>query len=236
MARLTRKEMKRDEVMESLETGVHWIQAHARTLILAAVAVLVAAFAVIAFVMFQSARAREANVRLADAMVAYGEASTEASDAAAREDARVLFQGLLEEYGGTEAGSVARLYLGEMAVTDGDLEEARRQWSAFADEAVSSVLAAQASLNLIHLDRSQGELDKVEDRLRKLLAEPGGVLGEDQVLRELAVTLEAMGRDGEAEGIWRRLVQEHPNSPWGAEARERTGAPSAAFPGLEGVS
>lgn len=235
MARLTRKEMKRDEVLESFETGVHWMQQHARTLVLVAVGMLVVALGVVAFFLLQASRGREANTQLAAAMEAYGASKAAGGDSA---DAHARFQELLEEYGGTDAGAIARLYLGEMAAAEGDLEEARRQWSAFVDRGGSTVLVAQAQLNLLHLERAEGRLEEVEARLREILADTSSPLPEDQVLRELAVTLDSMDREGEAEGIWRRLLEEHPASPWAAEARERTGAgsPGGVFPGIEGIS
>ena len=89
--------------------------------------------------------------------------------------------------GGTDAGQVANVYLGEIAARGGDTETARRLWTEYLSKNSGTALAVSVELNLIALDRQAGKLEEVKTRLEKQLEEGAQrTLPEDVVLNELA--------------------------------------------------
>jgi len=217
--RLTREEIKRDEVMEGISRVALFVQNHGRTVLygVATVLVVIAAWAVWDAV--ATGREHKANEALALA-VAQGEedpgAATEALTA------------VLDEFGSTMAGSVAHAYLGTAAAEAEDLAAARSHWQDFLTIHRDHALAAGVERNLISLDRAEGQSEALAERLETALTTGESALSEDSVLYELGRTLEDLGRTEGALEIYARLVEEHPGSLYAGQARERTSALEAS--------
>ena len=233
--RLTRKEIKRDELAEALETSVHWVEEHRNLLIGAAVAAVVVAAAGFGAWSWWQGRAAAANQALAEALEVYrapvGDVAAAADDdelsfpddTARRARAKELFTAVHDEYGGREPAAVADVYLAQIAVEEGDTERARELWQGFLDRNEDHMLASQVRVNLIHLDRQEGHGDEVVAELEsELAATPEErTLPADLVLWELGQTYEELGRQDEADSTFRRLAEEYPTSPYASEARRK---------------
>jgi tetratricopeptide (TPR) repeat protein len=231
---LSRKEMKRDEVREALGRSVEYVRGHERTALYilgGLLGVLVLAALVIFFLGRREAGASE---RLASALRIYGarvdpldpapddeEKPRFATDQERMEKAKAAFEELASS-GGTEAGQVAKVYLGEIAARGGDTETARRLWTEYLEKNPGTALAVSVELNLLALDRQAGKLEEVRAGLEKQLEEGAQrSLPEDIVLYELAQTLEALGQSTEAQDTLQRLIDDHPRSPFAFEARRK---------------
>lgn len=233
--RLTRREIKRDEVLEGLGSAVTYIESHRRALYWIGGLLAAAGLAAWGIVAFFGGRAERAQDALARAIQVAGSpvagAGARPDDAAApsfpdaaarRARARELFESVRSAHGWSEAAGIAGFYLGSIAAEEGRFDDARALWREFAEEHEGHFLAAEARLNLIGLDRRGERAEQVADELRRELASDSRALPEDVLLRELAVTLELMGRGGEAMDVYQRIVDEHPQSPYYGEAVERT--------------
>lgn len=241
--RLTRKEIKRDEFANAVGRGVEYAESHVRSILLAVGAVIligVLAFGIRAFLKGREAKAGEAltyamkvyeaPVDAAAAKPTDPKAPTFASQDARRNRAKELFEGIRDDYGFSDAADVAGLYLGQIAVQEGQLDRARELWQDFVDEHEGHILAGQARLNLIELDRQQGKGQELAARLRAFLQESKPPLPQDILYHELGVTLEQIGQGGEAVEAYQKILDEFPQSPYRAEAQERINVldPSAA--------
>ena len=108
------------------------------------------------------------------------------------------------------------------------------------------MLAAEARLNLLALDRKQGKGEEVVKELRAMLEKGDTPLPQDVILHELGVTLEQLNRPQEAVQSYQRILDEFPQSPFrarspaeGGRARSdppppRAPAPPGACPGFPG--
>ncbi len=210
--KLTRHDIKRDEVLEGLSRTVEFGRRHARLLAWAGIGALVALLATLAIITWWGHRRTAANRALAAAIGGNTGQASAPPDAAALEE-------LVERYRGTDAAAIANALLGEAAAAAGDLAEARRRWTAFLDAAPDSMLAINVRRNLLALDRAEGRSEEAERRIREMLAAESPILPEDVLLLELARTLEGSGRAVEAAEAYRRLLDEHPDSVYSAEAR-----------------
>lgn len=235
--RLTRQDMKRNELSTALGKGYEYAESHGRTILIAAASVLGLALLAGLFYMYRGSQAEKANTALAKAIEIYqapidpaapkpdDPVSPTFADAAARQaKAKTLFQDLYDQHGSTVAGDVASVYLAQIAMAENQPDRARELWSAFLDEHGDHLLAGQTRVNLLRLDRSQGKGEEVAQTLTAMLDESEPPLPLDVILNELASTQEQLGKTQEAIQSWQRIVDEFPQSPYAREARERIAA------------
>ena len=251
---LTRKEIKQDDFATAVGRGVMYAESHARTLLLALGAVALLAILFVVARAFMAERAEDANEMLSRAMkVAQAPLDAEApkpddptsptfaDSGARRARSKQLFEEVRSEYGSTDSADLAGLYLAQIAAEEGQLDRARELWSEFVDDHGDNLLAGQARVNLIHLDRQQGKGEDVVTRLRAMLEQEEPELPKDVVLFELATTQEQLGRKQDALQSWRRLSEEYPESGYRGEAQRKvaaldpTRAPAGAAAGMPGI-
>jgi tetratricopeptide (TPR) repeat protein len=184
---------------------------------------------------YLNSQREEANAKLAEAIEIYGAPVVEegatpddpeepsfASAEARRARAREAFEEVRSGLGASEAGEVANVYLAEIALEEGDAAKAREIWESFLEKNEGHVLALSVRLNLIHLDRAEGRAEEVAERLRQELETVEKSMPEDVLLFELAQTLDQLDQDEEARITYQRILDEHPQSPYAARARQMT--------------
>lgn len=245
---LTRKDMKRDDFATAVGRGVEYAGSHARTLIIGLGVLALIAILVLVGQVFMGSRAEKANEALSRAMKVYQApldaaaarpddptTPTFAEPGARRERAKQLFEGVRSEYGMSEAAEVAGVYLAQIAAEEGQLDRARELWTEFVNDNKESILAGQARVNLIQLDRQQGKNEELSQRLKSMLEQDEPGLPKDVVLFELATTQEQLGRKQEALQSWRRLSEEYPESAYRSVAQQKINAldPAAGAAGMQ---
>jgi predicted negative regulator of RcsB-dependent stress response len=231
--RLTRSEVKRNELTEGIEASVDFVRHYARWLVIAVGSVAILGLLVLgvrqwrqsaeerasaAFDLAQRAFAGE--IVAADAKPLDPRHPSFSSDEARRARAQELFEGVRSRYGSTQAGAVASVYLGRLAVDRGDLDGARKLWSEYLERESDGMLAAAVTLDLARLWRAQGQGEKAVKELEALLATTDRVVPEDAALYELGVTLGALGRGDEGKAHLQRILSEFPRSSY-REAAQR---------------
>ncbi len=238
--RLSRKEIKRDEFMESMGEAIEYVRGHSRTLIGLGLAVLAVLIVVALYMSFADRRSAKADEALAvalkvqtaaiDPVAADPEdpkAPTFASEEARTARAKELFEEVVGSFGRSDAGGIARVYLGQIAADAGDLEGARDHWQQFLDRGSEDALAVEVQVNLMALDRAAGRGDELVTELRARLSGADSGLPADLLLYQLALTLDELDRGGEAVEAYQRIVDEYPQSAYAAAARARTGGGQA---------
>lgn len=234
MSRLSRQEMKRDEVREFLSSTLLYLSENLK-LVGIAVGGVVALFLVgLLIAGYLSARQEQASDLLAEALArreaplaselpegAVGD-DVYANETARRRAAREGLAAVLERYPRSDAARVARATLAKIAFQAGDLDEARQGWSSLVEDGSRDALRAEAELALVHLDRAAGEAARAEERLDAMLDSGTAALPKDVLLRELALIQQELGKTEESLATYRRLLAEHPDSPYANEARRRT--------------
>jgi TolA-binding protein len=235
--RLTRKDIKRDEFASAVGRGVDFAESHTRELLMTVGAVLAAVLVGLVSYFYIAHRSDVANQALAAAVKVYGAPidptgakpndPTEpsfASEAARQAGARQLFERVHDDYRWTDAADVASLYLADLDAAAGKVAAARQLWSDFAKKHGDHVLAVQARIDLLELERGQGKGQQVAQQLREMLDRSDAPLPQDVTLYQLAMTLEQLNRDQEAIQTYQRLVDEYPQSPYRQTAQQKLGA------------
>lgn len=236
--RLSRKEIKRDPFRETVEHAVDYATSHTRLIIQVAVGLVVVAAVVLGIYLYMVYRAERSEMLLdraiqvyqADVDAAAPRPDTEANpvfadEASRRARARELFE---EVPGGTDAGAVARLYLGRIALAEGQVERARELWQRVLDSEPEALLASEVHVNLVKLDLQEGRAEEAAARLEAMLERSEKPIPEDVLLFQLAAVREQLGRTDEAISAYQRIIDEFPRSPYSAPAQQQTRALSPA--------
>jgi tetratricopeptide (TPR) repeat protein len=211
--RLSRQEIKRDEVLEGLSRSIEFSRHHARAIGLAALAALLVVLAALGAGWWMKQRGERANHALSEVL---------GSEAGVAD--RQSLEEVAARYGSSAPGSVALALAGEAAAAEGDLAAAREHWEAFLDRAPQSMLSVNVRLNLIGLARQQGRAEEVERELRAMLEAPDPALPVSLARYQLGLTLETLGRPDEARAAYDQVLEEAPDSPVARAARERQAA------------
>lgn len=125
---------------------------------------------------------------------------------------------------GGSVGGVADLYEATLAVKAGDTTKAREIWESFVKSNEDHVLAVSVRLNLLALDRAEGNAQAVADKLQQELDGTAKTLPEDVLLFELARTREVLGENDKAKELYERILEDYPSSAYAADARKVTSA------------
>jgi TolA-binding protein len=252
--RLKRKEIKRDEFAATVGRGVEYAESHSRQLLVTVGGVLLLVLIGILTYFYLNHRSDAANEALAAAVKIYeapiqaaGAKSNDAkepsfpTEAARQAKARLALTRVRDGYRWTDAADVAALYLAELDAATGKLDAARQIWSDFVKKHGDHVLAAQARVDLMELDRSRGKAQQVAQQLREMLDQADAPLPQDVILFELGTTLDELHREPEAIQTYQRLVDEFPQSPYRQQAQQKltaldptrgTGGPGSRLGGL----
>jgi predicted negative regulator of RcsB-dependent stress response len=242
--RLTRKEIKRDDFAAAVGRSVEYAESHVRTILYAIGGVLALGAVAAGIWFYLGSRKQDANEALAAATKVYqapiaatgakpndSSEPSFATEAARRARAKELLQKVRDDYGMSDAADVAGLYLAQIAADAGRLDEARKLWSDFIDEHGDSMLASEARLNLIDLDRKQGKAEQVVKDLQAMLEKGESPLPQDVILNELGKTQEQLHRPTEAVQSYQRILDEFPQSPYRQEAQQKVSALNPARAG-----
>lgn len=235
--RLTRKDIKRDELVNAVGRGVDYAESHSQQLLVTAgIAVGVVLLGILVY-FYANHRSDVANEALAAAAKVYqapivpsGAKPDDPQDpsfpstAARQAKARRMFEHVHDSFGFTDAADVATLYLAEIDAANGKVDTARRLWNDFVRKHGDNVLAVQARLDLLELDRSQGKGEEVARQLREMLDQSDAPLPQDVALAQLGLTLEQLHRDSEAVKTYQQLVDEFPQSPYRSTAQQKVTA------------
>lgn len=230
MARITRRQLKRNELAETFGRTVDYVSHHRRgatEAIAAGVAILLLAAG---FLLFRGWRERSAGRELSEAL-AILEAPL-ASDPAAATAARTFATAAEREReasrhleaaakkGGTQAGRAARVIV---AARSEKATESVNTLTKVARDAELEVAAA-AEIDAARLLAASGKATEAIDRLKRAIESPKSAAPKDVLLFVLAETYEKSGAAVDARGTYQRIVNDYPNSPYRSAAREKLGS------------
>lgn len=236
MDSVTREDLKRNELGEAIEGAIHYAEDHSRTILKVGGLLVAAGLVALGVFLWTSSRREGANELLVRGLKVYDAAIVEtgaqpddpvrptfATAAARQARSRELFSELDERYGDNRTGRVAKLYLAQMALDDKDTARARALWSEFLDAEATGPMAAAARVNRWKLDRAEGRAATVAEELKQMLESSDKPLPDDVILYQLALAYETLGQREDEKSAYRRIVDEHPTSPYFSIAQNAAG-------------
>lgn len=142
------------------------------------------------------------------------------TEQARREAALAKFTAAAQAYPSTEAGRMARYRAASIYAEMGKLSDAEREFTALADSG-GALYGQMAKLGLADLQVRQGQYDPAIATFREMSTRTDGNLPADGILMQLGRAQALAGKSAEAAQTFKRIVDEFPDSPYGAEARRQ---------------
>jgi TolA-binding protein len=236
--KMTRHEMKQDELVTAVEKAGDYLSTHPerlRNTTIAVVAVLVVAFA--GYYWFSSRAAgaadmlREAQARFSAPVGADAAGAGRASYATAAERDRAAletFSKLASDYGGRSEGRLALYYQGVLLARLGRKEEAETALNGFIANPTSPTIAAMARAQLAQVKAMRGDLDGAAKIFSEMAEDASASYPRDWALFYMAQMLDQAGKKAEAAAAYRKISTEFPGSPLAAEAGKLAGGAGPA--------
>jgi len=236
MSRLHRKDYKRDELVSTLETLTLSAERHARSLIIAAGAVVVLIAAVAGGIWYSRSRAADAAAGLAAVhkaveapVIAQGAPAgmlTFASPSARAQEVLTRAEALLTEHPSSRQAHWAAYWKGVAQKDLGRFDEALATLDPLATLGDEPFLSALARMQRAQVSEVKGDLAAAAESYASLAASAPARFPVEIALMNQARLLEAQGKPDEAKAIYRRVTQEYPESPYASDAARRS-APTA---------
>lgn len=127
-----------------------------------------------------------------------------------------------EQYPNAQPGIAARYYAASALASLGRFAEAEQRYQEVVDTAGNSLIYSRtARLGVADAQAAQGKYDSAIEIYRELSTDTNSPLPVDGVLMALGRTYERAGRLDEAARAFSRIVDEFPQSPYAADARQR---------------
>jgi tetratricopeptide (TPR) repeat protein len=224
--KLTRKDMKRNELVETMERTVGYVSLHRRGVIQAAIGggilvLLVAGFfAVRAYRKNQAGKELSAGLAALDVPIAGQPAAAGAPktypSAAERDKAAEEHLRRAAGIRGTAPGRAAAMVLAARSSSP----DAAATLERLAREGKAEV-AASAELDAARLLAAQGKKTEAIERLKRAIESPASAAPKDALLFALGQIYEESGSQSDARAAYQRLISDYPNSPYRTDARQK---------------
>jgi TolA-binding protein len=233
MDRQHRRDLKHDRFVDELGVLSGKAKDNQRLLLLIGAAAVAIAVVVYGWYFFRSTRERKAQTLLATAVetieapVSTPETPNPAakfkSEAERNATAEKQFKDVKSQYGGTDAGDVADIYLARLSAARGDTAGARKMLESFIGAHPKHLLVGAARYSLYQLRIDNGEAAQVVKELDAELSKQDTVLPADSLLVLLAHAYDVQGNAQKARDTYRRIVTEFPDSPFALDAQRHVG-------------
>jgi tetratricopeptide (TPR) repeat protein len=228
--KLTREELKRDEVLETVGRGFRFVTSHKKG---ATEAIVVSAILVVlagAFLAFRSYRETQAAGHLSRALDILstplagdpGAAGAPKTYATAAERNAAAEKELKDAaaFSATRAGSEARLIQIAKGTASGNSESFLDRYS----RGGRGILSTISEINAARLLASQGKNSEAIARLKRALESSEPAMPKDVLLIELAHLYEKAGFPADAKSTYQRIISEYPDSLYRSDAQSKIGA------------
>jgi tetratricopeptide (TPR) repeat protein len=226
--KITRREMKRNELAETVNKTVGYVSEHRRGATEALAIAIVAAVLVGGFFLYRAWQERVAGTALSQALAVLGSPvageppvspgeKTYASAAERRTEAEKLLKAAAS-HGSTASGRAASVILAAGGLDKPDqsldvFEKAARQGR--------SEAAAAAEIDAAKLLVSQGKANEAIERLKRAIDSPKTAAPRDALLFALGQIYEQTGAQADARAAYQRLITDFPASAYRSDARQK---------------
>lgn len=241
MKRIERQHLKQNELVHTIENAREFLETRQRSITGAIVGIVVVAVAVIGFMVYRNQTQSRGSELLAEAMVAMnarvvptgiageenlpagatlGATGTFSTEEAKLKAALPKLKAAADQYPDSASGITARYHMAGALATLGRHQEAIKEY----DEVVkrsgtSSLYGRMARLGKADTQAHSGQLDAAIATWKDMTTGNNDDLPVDAILIELGRAYVQKGNSEEAKKTFTQIVDQHPNSPYLAEAR-----------------
>ncbi len=231
--RISRKEIKRNDLAATLSGLTHAAETHLRSFLIALGAVVLLGVAVGAGFWYSRSRAAQAGRQLAVVQSAAGyllqgaeEAPVKGAASSRAQDVITKADALLRDYPSSAAARWATYYKALGQKESGDLSGALSTLTPLAADGANDLLCSVARVMQAQIHEQQGDHAAAAEIYTALAASPAPAFPADMALAGQARALEAQGKTDEAAAITQRLQQEFSDSPYARQAAQNPSSQS----------
>ena len=224
-AGISRKELKRDEVVEATLGAGEWIEQHGRTALVLGAAALIAVLGYFGWRAYHERREERAATTLAEGEKAYRDAEKAGFTKSDLERALSSFADAQQRGRSTAAGRLATYWHAASLLRLGRAAEAATELEPlWKDPATPPTLAGSAKALAADAVAAAGDKDRAAALLEELASAEPEIFPADQALQSLAWLREKSGDTAGARQAWQRILDRFPERPTASEAREHLGS------------
>lgn len=222
-SKLTKKSIQQDDFIESVFDLGEWLEANWRRVAIAGGAIVAVVLLGFGWMSLRNRSAGAANALLANGMRAFDPEPGADGKAAAPNygEALSLFEQAADKGGSRSVGMIAQLYKGRTLVAMGRAAEATPVLTPLASSG-NARIAAQAKVSLAEGAAATGDFDRAAALLEEVIASMASSYPPDSAMMRLATMRERRGKTAEARRLYDELGRKYPQSPFAAEARQRS--------------
>jgi predicted negative regulator of RcsB-dependent stress response len=222
--RITRKQLKKDdEFVSAAELIFRWLSENWRPVAAGIGAVAVVGLLWWAVNIWTGSRAEDASLLLRQAVMTF-EGQPDAGSLVPAGDvdaAEVEFLQVIDSYGRSDQADMARLYLARIALSRGESDQARTALVELSQRHSDDLIGRLANFDLINLRIASGQGAEVAGELETMVTGQSTALPRDLALFQLGEIYASEGQSDRARQYFEQLVEEFPESPYLASARQR---------------
>jgi tetratricopeptide (TPR) repeat protein len=242
MKRTERHHLKENELAHTLASARDYLEPRRKQISLAAFVIFLIAVAILGITILRQRTVNRAHDMLAEGMVVLDAqviprepvdpksptpppAAMQGSGTFETEEAKLQaavpkLKAAADAYPDTQPGITARYHLAGSLAALGKHQEAAQAYDEVIKRAGDDLYGRMARLGKAEEQARSGQLDAAIATYQELSARTDGDLPTDAILMQLARAYVAAGKKDEAQKTFTKIVDEHPQSPYAAEARQ----------------
>ena len=153
----TKKEMKKDPLLETINTGFEKYNKHKSMIFRAGIGIIALIVIIVFLSTRQGSQEKPADILLGNALVSM--------DTGDIENAQFQFELLTDEHGSTRSGKTSNYYLGSIHFDKGDYDNAKTYLERFINSASENILLSSGHFMLSNIYKRESNQDKEEEHL-----------------------------------------------------------------------
>ena len=153
----TKKEMKKDPLLETINTGYKKYNEHKSMIFRAGIGIIALIVIIVFLSTRQGSQEKPADILLGNALVSM--------DTGDIENAQFQFELLTDEHGSTRSGKTSNYYLGSIHFDKGDYDNAKTYLERFINSASENILISSGHFMLSNIYKRESNQDREEEHL-----------------------------------------------------------------------
>lgn len=219
--RITKKEMKQDALVTTYAKLTSYYYANKKIIGYVAFALVVVVLAVFVYLNNRRANNEKATAALGKVFSLYDAAATDPVQYTTAIDGQperglMGLKAIVENYGGTDAGEIARIYLANSYYAQGKVDEAIVQYESFRGS--DALLAASAEAGRGACYEIKKQYAKAASSFEKASGKTTDMYEGSDYLNSAARCYGLAGEKEKAIALYKRLKKDFPNSPFARDA------------------
>ncbi|MAE10168.1 MAG: hypothetical protein CMF78_03125 [Candidatus Marinimicrobia bacterium] len=155
--KFTKKEMKKDPLLETINTGFEKYNKHKSMIFRAGIGIIALIVIIVFLFNRQGSQQKPADILLGNALVSM--------DTGDIENAQFQFEILSDEHGSTKSGKTSNYYLGSIYFDKSDYDNAKTYLERFINSASENILLSSGHFMLSNIYKRESNQDKEEEHL-----------------------------------------------------------------------